>query len=107
MYIYYNISVDVKSGYRTEYNQEKSLVLKSTRGIDFEDVIKAIDKNQILDDIDHFNKKRYPNQRILVIEINNYVYAIPYIIDKKRKVVFLKTIYPNRKLTKKYLKKII
>lgn len=89
----------------TEYNKEKSFVLKSTRGIDFEEIIEAIDKDHILKNIDHFNKKKYPNQKILIIEINNYIYVVPYVIDKKRKVVFLKTIYPNRNLTNKYLKK--
>lgn len=95
----------IKYGYTTEYNKEKSFVLKSTRGIDFEEIIEAIDKGHVLKNIDHFNKKKYPNQKILIIEINNYIYVVPYVIDKKRKVVFLKTIYPNRNLTNKYLKR--
>ncbi len=97
--------MNIKSGYKIEYNQKKSFVLKNTRGIDFEDVIEAIDKNLVLDNINHFNKKKYPNQKILIVKINNYIYVIPYVIDKKRRVVFLKTIYPNRDLTKKYLKR--
>ncbi len=90
--------------YKFDYSIEKSLVLKEVRGISFEDVIKAIAKGQLLDDISHFDRKKYPNQRILVVKLKNYVYAVPYAIDKKRKVKFLKTIYPNRVLTKIYLK---
>jgi hypothetical protein len=37
------------------------------------------------------------------IKIKGYAYAVPYVIDKKRKVVFLKTVYPSRVLTEKYL----
>lgn len=97
--------MEIKPEYKTKYNKEKGFVLKSTRGIDFEDIIEAIDKNQVLDNIDHFNRKKYPNQKILIVKINNYIYAVPYVIDKKKKVAFLKTIYPNRNLTKKYLKR--
>ncbi|MBI2596354.1 hypothetical protein HYW46_06495 [Candidatus Daviesbacteria bacterium] len=43
-------------------------------------------------------------KKILVIKIKEYVYATPYVIDKKRKVVFLKTVYPSRVLADKYLK---
>ena len=39
------------------------------------------------------------------IDIEGYVYIVPYVIDNKRKKVFLKTLYPSKKLTKKYLKK--
>lgn len=69
----------------------------------FEDVIVAIEEKEILDDLKHGNKK-YVWQRILVIKREEYVYAVPYVIDLKRKVIFLKTVYPSRVLTDKYLK---
>lgn len=56
------------------------------------------------DNIDHFNKKKYPSQKIFVVKIRTKVYAVPYLVDKERKLTFLKTFYPNRKLKKKYLK---
>lgn len=87
-----------------DFFEEKSLILKETRGVSFEDIIAAIKSGKLLDDIDHFNKRRYPNQRILVVEFEKYVYAVPYVVDKKRNRLFLKTIYPNRVLTGKYLK---
>ena len=87
--------------YVIEYSEEKNLILKETRGISFEDIIKEIEKGKILDDLQN---KNYPSQKILVIKLKNYIYAVPYVINKKRKTIFLKTIYPSRIFTKKYLK---
>lgn len=85
-----------------EYNEEKNLILKETRGVSFEEIIEAIEKGNLLDDIIHFNKKRYPNQKIYIVRISKIVYAVPYIKDRGKSTIFLKTIYPNRKLKKKY-----
>lgn len=90
-------------GYRVDFSEEKNLLLIETRGVGFEDVIKAIEEGNVLDDLQH-SSKSYPHQRILVIEIKNYVYAVPYVIDLKRHVVFLKTVYPSRVLTEKHKK---
>lgn len=102
MYEEYNVSVKYK-GYRIEFSEEKNLLLKETRGLCFEDVLLAIEEKKILDDLKASSQK-YPHQRILVIKRKEYVYAVPYVIDKKRKVVFLKTVYPSRVLTDKYMK---
>lgn len=102
MYNDYNEFVRHK-GYRIEFSEEKNLLLKEIREIGFEDVIFAIEGKKILDDLRHSNKK-YAHQRILVIKIGKYVYAVPYVIDPRKKVIFLKTIYPSRVLTNKYMK---
>ena len=92
--------------YPFDYSREKSLILKETRGVDFEDVISAFENRKLITEMSHPRQDKYPKQRIFIVEINKYVYVVPYVIDQKRKVRFLKTIYPNRKLTKKYLGKI-
>lgn len=89
---------------RISYDEGKNLILQQTRGIGFEDVIKAIEQKHILADLKHHDQNKYPNQRILVISIKNYAYAVPYVIDAKKQAIFLKTIYPSRALTKKYLR---
>ena len=61
------------------YDKQKNLKLKEERGITFEDVIAAMADGKILDVIPHHNKKAYPNQKILIIEINDYVYLVPYL----------------------------
>lgn len=88
-----------------DYSLEKDAVLKETRGFGFEEIIEAIKSNALLDNPKNPNFKRYPNQKVFVVKINNYVYIVPYVIDEKRNVFFLKTFYPSRKFNKKYLKK--
>lgn len=102
MYKEYNIFVKYK-GFRIEFAEEKNLLLKETREIGFDDVIVAIEKKEILGDLKHGNKK-YAHQRILIIKRDEYVYAVPYVVDKKRKIIFLKTVYPSRVLTDQYMK---
>ena len=89
--------------YSFDYSTEKDLILREIRNIGFEDIIEAIKNGNLLDDIDHFNKKKYFSQRIFIVKVKYNIYAVPYVIDNKRKVRFLKTIYPSRKLNKKYL----
>ena len=89
-------------GFKLEFNQEKDLLLKATRGVSFEEVIREINKGKILDDLQN---KKHPNQKILVIKIKDYICAVPYVIDYKKRTIFLKTVYPSRVLSKKYLKK--
>ncbi|HUD03209.1 MAG TPA: DUF4258 domain-containing protein [Patescibacteria group bacterium] len=85
-----------------DWNELKNIYLKTERGICFEDVQTAIEEGKVLADIDHPQKSRYPNQRVFVVEFGNYVYIVPYVEDDIK--IFLKTIYPSRKMTKKYLK---
>jgi hypothetical protein len=82
------------------WNTEKSLILKELRGICFEDMVYYIEKGYILDDYLHPNQKKYPEQRIMVIGIDNYAYVVPYIEDEDE--IFLKTIIPSRKATEIY-----
>ncbi len=77
--------------------------MKNKRDVSFEDGVDALSDERVLDDIKHPNPSRYPNQRIMVVNINDYVYLVPYVENEER--VFLKTIIPNRKATKKYLRK--
>ena len=86
------------------YSLEKNEILKQQRDVSFEDVILALENGNLLDDIEHPNKDKYPNQNIFIIliEIKNYVYLIPYVEDEKN--IFLKTIIPSRQMNKKYNK---
>ena len=82
------------------WDTEKSLKLKKSRAICFEDIVFYIEKGEILDDYLHPNQKRHPEQRIMVIGINNYAYLVPYVEDAEE--IFLKTIIPSRKATDIY-----
>ncbi|MCK5123534.1 MAG: toxin, partial [Candidatus Pacebacteria bacterium] len=56
------------------------------------------------DIVEHKNQKKYPDQKIFVISINNYAYLVPFIEEENK--IFLKTIIPSRRATKKYILKI-
>ncbi len=83
------------------WDSKKSVVLKASRGICFEDVVFYIERGDILDDYLHPNQQAYPGQRIMVIAIANYAYLVPYV--EKAEELFLKTIIPSRKATQRYL----
>ena len=89
--------------FEIRFNEEKNQLLKATRDVCFEDFLKALKEKNLLDNISHPSKK-YPHQRLYVIKIKGYVYAVPYITDRKKQEIFLKTIYPSRMLTRFYLK---
>ncbi len=67
----------------------------------FEAVLVAIQQRNTLDDLIHPNQEKYPNQRLLVVEIEKYAYLVPYVETDTE--IFLKTIIPSRKATKQYL----
>ncbi len=84
------------------WNIDKNKLLKKERGISFEDIIFHIQKGDEVDIYPHPNQERYPNQFISVVVVINYAYLIPYVEEKKDEI-FLKTIIPSRKATKKYV----
>ena len=87
-----------------DWNNQKNEQLKEERDISFEDCVIVIEEGKILDIIEHQNKEKYLNQKIFVVNINNYAYLIPFIEDEEK--IFLKTINPSRKATKKYILRI-
>lgn len=90
--------------FNLRFNEEKNQLLEATRGINFEKIIYSIQAGGLLADISHTSKQR-SNQRVYVVRLDDYAYAVPYVIDMQKKEIFLKTIYPSRALTKKYIQK--
>lgn len=83
------------------WNNEKNDFLKSERGISFEDVIYYIDHGKLLAIVKHPNNDKYPDQKIYIVNIEDYVYLVPFVETGEE--VFMKTIIPSRKATKQYL----
>jgi len=83
------------------WNSTKNQQLISERGISFEDIVFYLQQGALLDDMEHPNSDKYPNQRVFVINIDGYAYLVPYV--ENRKEIFLKTVIPSRKATKVYL----
>jgi len=83
-----------------DWNEEKNKLLKVERNIGFEQIVVEINSGNLLDIIEHPNKSKYPNQLVYVVRSEDYVYLVPFVVDKER--IFLKTIYPSRKFKKLY-----
>ena len=84
-----------------KWNPEKNEILLKERGITFEEIVQRIESGSKVIETDHPNQKKYPNQKILIIDVDGYAYLVPCVIDQNE--YFLKTIIPSRKATKKYL----
>ena len=85
-----------------DWSTDKNERLKGQRDITFEEIVFHILHDGLLDVLEHPNKKQYPGQRIFVVDVEGYVYLVPFVETEES--VFLKTIIPSRKMTKKYLK---
>jgi uncharacterized DUF497 family protein len=82
------------------WSAEKNEILKAERGVCFEDVVFHIQAGDLLETFDHPNQKRYPGQLVHAVAIEEYVYLVPFVETQDE--VFLKTIIPSRKATKRY-----
>ena len=83
-----------------EWNEEQNEKLKKERNISFETIVSQIELGHLLDIIEQPNIGKYKNQKIYIVEYENYAYLVPFVEDAEK--VFLKTIIPSRKATKKY-----
>ena len=79
------------------WNPDKNEILKRERGISFEEIGLLIEAGLI---IGIEENPGYPNQKIYVLEIDNYAIIVPCIENEDE--IFLKTAFPSRKYTRKY-----
>ena len=84
-----------------DWSATKNAQLKIERDISFEEIIVAINDGKLLDIVEHPNKKKFPGQKILIVEISEYAYLVPFVENEEK--IFLKTIIPSRKATRDYL----
>jgi hypothetical protein len=84
------------------WNDEKNAWLKTARQISFEEIVLYIEMGYLLDILVHPNQEKYKGQKIFVVQGEDYVYLVPFVETKTE--VFLKTIIPSRKATRKYMK---
>jgi len=84
------------------WNEEKNQQLRLIRGVSFEDIEMAILNGHLHRIEAHPNQEKYPNQKKLFVEIESYIYVVPFVENDEE--IFFKTIYPSRKDTKLLLK---
>jgi hypothetical protein len=84
-----------------DWSYEKNERLRHERGLSFEDIVFHLAHGGLLDTIEHPNQRRYPGQRIFIVNVEGYACLVPFVEDDE--TIFLKTIIPSRKITKLYL----
>jgi len=65
------------------WNKGKNERLKIERNVSFEQITMHIERGDVLDIVAHPNQEKYPNQQLLVVEINDYVYLVPFVENGK------------------------
>ena len=76
------------------WSSEKNAQLRKLRKVTFEDLV-----NSRFMGIE--NHPKNPHQKLMLFEYKKYVWVVPYVETKAQ--LFLKTAFPSRKYTKKYL----
>ena len=84
------------------WDNDKNELLKSSRGVCFEQVVILMEREDILETVEHPNQNKYQGQKIATVMIDDYAYLVPY-VDKSDEI-FLKTIIPSRKATNKFMR---
>ena len=87
------------AGRSIRFDEAKSSWLRNERGIGLDEIAAAIESGEPFSINPHPNPK-YPHQLVGEIVLKNYVYVVPFVVEKSGGV-FLKTLYPSRKATKK------
>jgi uncharacterized DUF497 family protein len=86
------------------WDNDKNELLKNNRGVCFEQVVILMEREDILETVEHPNQNKYPGQKIATVMIDDYAYLVPYV--QKSDEIFLKTIIPSRRATNKYKRSI-
>lgn len=73
----------------------KNDCLKRTRGVSFEEIVRAA----FVATIEHPKRE---HQKFLLFEINDYIWVVPYVRNGDE--IFLKTAFPSRVYTKKWIR---
>jgi uncharacterized DUF497 family protein len=86
-----------------DWSPTKNAELNERHGFGFERILVALADGGLLDNRTHPNSDRYGHQRQLIIEIDSYAWVVPFVLSGNE--MFLKTMFPSRKATRKYLEK--
>ena len=86
---------------RIEWSDEKNMQLQTERNLSFEAVVVALEQGKLIDIVPN-PSSHHPHQKVLVIEIDDYLVLVPFIEDEEK--IFLKTAFRSRKVTKNRLR---
>ena len=81
------------------WDEEKNQKLFKEGGVSFQAIVSGIEQGMIIATV--AGKGKFIHQKQYLVVINDYVYIVPFVEEEQR--IFLKTIIPSRKMTKRYL----
>lgn len=84
-----------------QWDKEKNQKLIKGRRISFEAIVSHIEEGHVIAVAE--GKGKFQHQKQYIVAVNNYIYIVPCVEDGEK--IFLKTIIPSRKMTKRYLLK--
>lgn len=84
------------------FDSEKNARLLRERGISFDQIIALIESGKLIQVLEHADQARYPNQLLYEVDVDGYVYVV--LVVHQGRTLFLKTIYPSHKATRKRTK---
>jgi hypothetical protein len=84
-----------------KWSPDKNDLLRAERRISFEEITVAVEAGALLEVVPHPNPKKYPRQKIMVVEVFGYAYLVPFVEEDDH--FFLKTIIPSRKATRDFI----
>ena len=70
------------------WNAQKNELMIEERGISFEKIVFEISMGNELDVVMHPNQVKYPGQMISLVEVDDYVYLVPFVETESE--IFLK-----------------
>ena len=82
------------------WDPAKNENLKTERKVSFDEITVCIRNQRVLTVIQNPSKK-YQDQMVLIAQLKRCIYYAPFVEDQES--IFLKTIIPSRKFTKKYI----
>lgn len=84
-----------------DWSPEKNEFLKKEKNLSFEEIALHLSEGKLWKVTKHPNPERYPNQKVFLVPVNDYIFFVPFIKDGEK--FFFKTAFPHRQATKEYL----
>jgi len=82
-----------------EWDKHKNRKLIRERGISFEVIVSNIEEGNVV--AIALGKGKFSRQKQFLVAVNKYIYVVPFVEEADK--IFMKTIIPSRKMTKRYL----
>lgn len=83
------------------WNAEKASWLRRERDIDMAEIARLIESEQFLAIEKVPSQVNHPEQLMFVVLLNDYVCCVPFVIESTGDI-FIKTVFPSRRLNAKY-----